>query len=51
MALLYVAYTIPKREPRQTNLVVCVPDHFACPDASAIAAAGKTGPNFHILQF
>ncbi|OAY27653.1 hypothetical protein MANES_15G004300v8 [Manihot esculenta] len=51
LALLYVAYTIPRQDPKQTNLVVYVHDYFTGPDSSAITVAGKSGPNFHILHF
>ncbi|EEF43091.1 Disease resistance response protein, putative [Ricinus communis] len=55
--LLYIAYTIPKQqpcqdqEPKQTNLLLYVHDYFTGDDMSAITVAGKSGSNFHILQF
>ncbi|KDP27914.1 hypothetical protein JCGZ_18994 [Jatropha curcas] len=52
--VLYIAYTIPKPEqhqPKQTNLVVYVHDYFTGHDTSAVTVAGKSGPDFSILQF
>ncbi|KAF7852039.1 hypothetical protein BT93_L1130 [Corymbia citriodora subsp. variegata] len=51
VTLLYVAYTIPRHQPRETNLVFYVHDYLTGHDASAVAVAGRTGPESSILHF
>lgn len=50
-ALLYIAYTFPRQEAKETNLVLYVHDYFTGRDTSAITVAGKDGPTSHILRF
>jgi hypothetical protein len=51
LTILYVAYTFPKLQPNQTNLVFYVHDHFTGEDTTAATVAGKTGPTSSILHF
>ncbi|XP_030539973.1 dirigent protein 11-like [Rhodamnia argentea] len=51
VALLYVAYTIPRHQPRETNLVFYVHDYLTGQDASTVTVAGKAGPQSSILHF
>ncbi|KAK9287620.1 hypothetical protein L1049_016056 [Liquidambar formosana] len=50
-ALLYVAHTIRRLQPKQTNLVFYVHDYLTGHDTSAITVAGKEGPTSSILHF
>ncbi|XP_020228948.1 dirigent protein 11 [Cajanus cajan] len=49
--ILYVAYTFPRLQPKQTNLVFYVHDHFTGDHATAATVAGKSGPASSILRF
>ncbi|XP_040991512.1 dirigent protein 11-like [Juglans microcarpa x Juglans regia] len=51
LTILYVSYTFPRLQPKQTNLVFYVHDYITGHDASAITVAGKSGPTSNILQF
>ncbi|XP_061349233.1 dirigent protein 11-like [Gastrolobium bilobum] len=51
VTILYVAYTFPRLQPNQTNLVFYVHDHFSGEDTTAATVAGKSGPSSSILQF
>ncbi|KAI4344785.1 hypothetical protein L6164_011974 [Bauhinia variegata] len=51
LTILYVAYTFPKQQPKQTNLVIYVHDYFTGEEVTAITVAGKAGPTFDILKF
>jgi hypothetical protein len=51
LTIIYVAYTFPKLEPNQTNLVIYVHDHFTGEDSTAATIAGKTGLTSSILHF
>ncbi|KAJ1395282.1 Dirigent protein [Sesbania bispinosa] len=51
LTILYVAYTFPKLQPKQTNLVFYVHDHFTGEDSTAATVAGKSGTTSSILRF
>lgn len=51
LTILYVAYTFPKLQPTQTNLVFYVHDHFTGEDSTAATVAGKGGAGSNILHF
>ncbi|KAK7363479.1 hypothetical protein VNO77_05623 [Canavalia gladiata] len=51
LIILYVAYTFPRLQPKQTNLVFYVHDHFTGQDSTAATVAGKSGPTSNILHF
>ncbi|XP_052190633.1 dirigent protein 11-like [Diospyros lotus] len=53
LPLLYWTFIRPRPppQPKETNLVVYVHDHFTGHDASAITVAGKHGAASSILQF
>ncbi|KAF5752133.1 dirigent protein 11-like [Tripterygium wilfordii] len=42
--LLYVAYFLPRQEPKETSLVLYVHDHLTGDNKSAITVAGNNGP-------
>ncbi|XP_010921454.1 dirigent protein 11-like [Elaeis guineensis] len=49
--LLFVAYALHRRMPKQTNLVLYVHDYFSGDAKSATTVAGKLGAASNILQF
>ncbi|RDX69880.1 Dirigent protein 11, partial [Mucuna pruriens] len=49
--ILYVAYTFPRLQPNQTNLVFYVHDHFTGDHSTATTVAGNSGPASSILHF
>jgi len=53
LILLYVAYTFPKLqvEPKQTNLLFYVHDHFTGEHTTAVTVAGANGHTSNILHF
>lgn len=51
LTVIYVAYTFPRLQPKQTNLVFYVHDHFTGEHSTAATVAGKSGPTSSILQF
>ncbi|KAI4344784.1 hypothetical protein L6164_011973 [Bauhinia variegata] len=51
LTFLYVAYTFPKQQPKQTNLVIYVHDYFTGEEVTAITVAGKAGPTSDFLKF
>ncbi|EXB71056.1 hypothetical protein L484_004191 [Morus notabilis] len=51
ITLIYIAYTIPNLQPKQTNLVFYVHDYFTGRDTSAATVAGKSGPTSSVLHF
>ncbi|KAK7387999.1 hypothetical protein VNO78_22798 [Psophocarpus tetragonolobus] len=51
VTILYVAYTFPKLQPNQTNLVFYVHDRFTGDHSTAATVAGKSGTASNILHF
>ncbi|KAL2338952.1 hypothetical protein Fmac_013398 [Flemingia macrophylla] len=49
--ILYVPYTFQRLQPKQTNLVFYVHDHFTGDHPTATTVAGKSGPASSILRF
>ncbi|KAG4932140.1 hypothetical protein GLYMA_17G033500v4 [Glycine max] len=51
LTIFFVAYTFPRLQPKQTNLVFYVHDHFTGELSTAATVAGKSGPASNILHF
>ncbi|XP_027333646.1 dirigent protein 11-like [Abrus precatorius] len=51
VTILYAAYTFPRPQLKQTNLVFYVHDYFTGHDSTAAIVAGKAGPTSKILHF
>lgn len=51
LTILYVAYTFPRLQPKQTNLLFYVHDYLTGDDMSAVTVAGQRGPTSSILHF
>ncbi|XP_016513102.2 dirigent protein 11-like [Nicotiana tabacum] len=51
LPLLYWAFNLPKRQPKETKLVFYVHDYLSGHDTSAITVAGKDWPQASVLHF
>ncbi|KAE8076680.1 hypothetical protein FH972_015314 [Carpinus fangiana] len=51
LTILFVAYTFPRLQPKQTNLVFYVHNYLTGNDTSAITVASQRGPTSSILHF
>ncbi|XP_014508461.2 dirigent protein 1 [Vigna radiata var. radiata] len=51
LTILYAAHTFSTFQPKQTNLIFYVHDHFTGDHSTAVTVAGKTGAVSNILNF